>query len=64
MDEATHVAQVQEAQPEAPVAVVVCQPEQPLGNLIVFDVAPSLVAITGLADLKGSKRGSVAITAS
>lgn len=51
--EVTHIAQVQEAQSKAPVAVVVGQAQQPLGNLIVLDVAPGLVAVAGLADLEG-----------
>ena len=46
------VAQVQETQPEAPGAVIVGQPQQPLGDLIVFNAAASHVAIASLADLK------------
>ena len=48
--EALDVAQVQEAQPKAPVALVVRQPHQPVGNEDVFRVQLGLVAITGLAD--------------
>ena len=50
--ETAHVAQMQETQPEAPVAVVVGQAQQPLGNLVVLDATPGLVAVAGLADLK------------
>jgi hypothetical protein len=50
--EALDVAQVQEAQPEALVALVVCQPHQPVSNEDVFCVQLGLVAIARLADVK------------
>jgi hypothetical protein len=50
--EALDVAQVQEAQAEAPVALVVRQPYQPVGDDAVLRVQLGLVAIAGLADVK------------
>jgi len=50
------VAQVQEAQPEAPVALVVRQPYQPVGDDTVFFVQLGLVPIAGLADAKRPTR--------
>jgi hypothetical protein len=50
--EALHVEQVQEAQSEAPVPVVVRQPYQPVGNDTGFRVELGLVAIACLADAK------------
>ncbi len=50
--EALHVAQIQEAQPEAPVPLVVRQPYQPVGNKDVFSVQLGLVAVAGLANDK------------
>ena len=50
--EASNIAQVQEAKAKAPIAVVVRQAQQPLGDLIVLNVATSHIAIAGLADLK------------
>ena len=47
---ASDVAQVQVAQPKAPVAVVVRQADQPIGDLLVFGVALGFVAVAGLAD--------------
>jgi len=54
--EAFDVAQVQEAQAEAPVALVVRQPYQPVGNEDVFRVQLGLVAVAGLADAKRPAR--------
>lgn len=50
--EAFDVAQVQEAQTEAPVALVVRQPDQPVSNDAVFRVQLGLVAVAGLANAK------------
>jgi len=50
--ETLDVAQVQEAQPEAPVALVVRQPYQPVGYDVVFCVQLGLVPVAGLADAK------------
>jgi hypothetical protein len=47
-----YVAQVQKAQPEAPVALVVRQSYQPVGDNTVFFVQLGLVPIAGLADAK------------
>ncbi len=49
---ALHVAQVQEAQSKAPVALVVRQPYQPVGDDAVLCVQLGLVAVAGLADAK------------
>jgi hypothetical protein len=46
------IAQAQVAQPKAPITNIVCQPNEPIGNLIVFSVELSLVAVTGLAEAK------------
>lgn len=48
--EAFDVAQIQETQPEAPVALVIRQPYQPIGNHIVFGIKLGLVSVAGLAD--------------
>ena len=47
---AFHVTQEQEAQTESPVALVVRQPYQPVGNDVVFRIQLGFVAVTGLAD--------------
>ena len=44
------IAQVQEAQPEAPIALVVRQPCQPISNDAVFCIQLGLVPVAGLAD--------------
>ena len=46
--EASHVAQVQ----EAPVALVVRQPYQPVGNEVVFRIQLRFVSVAGLANAK------------
>ena len=51
-DKVFDVAQVQVAQPKAPGAIIVCQSNEPVGDLVVFSVELGLVAITGLADAK------------
>ena len=43
------VAQIQVAKHKTPVAVVVCQPQQPVGYLLVFGVLLGFIPITGLA---------------
>ena len=48
--EALDVAKVQVAQTEAPIAVVVGQAQQPVGNELVVGVLLALVAKAGLAD--------------
>jgi len=48
--ETFYVTQIQDAQPEAPVALVVRQPYQPLGNDVVFCIQLNLVPVAGLAD--------------
>ena len=50
--EASHVAQVQEAKAEAPVALVVRQPYQPVGNEVVFRIQLRFVSVAGLANAK------------
>ena len=50
--EALHVSQVQEAQPKAPVAVIVGQLEQPVGDLLILLIAQPLIAVARLADAK------------
>lgn len=50
--EALHVAQVQEAQSKAPVALVICQPYQPVRDHAVLGIELGLVAIAGLTDVK------------
>jgi len=50
--EAFDVAQVQEAQTEAPVTLVVRQPYQPVRNELVFRVQLGFIAIAGLADIE------------
>jgi hypothetical protein len=50
------VAQVQEAQPEALVALVVRQPYQPVGNEVVFRVQLGFKPVARLADAKGLAR--------
>lgn len=47
---AFHVTQVQEAQAKAPVTLVVCKPDQVIGDFGVFRRQPRLVAIAGNAD--------------
>ncbi len=49
---ASDVAQVQIAQTKSPVAVVVGQANQPVGDLVVFNTLPGLIAVAGLADHK------------
>jgi hypothetical protein len=44
--------QVHNAQPETPVALVVRQPHQPVGNDAVFRVQFGIVPVAGLADAK------------
>src|SRR5690606_15194800 len=51
--EALHVAQVQEAQAKAPVAIRRGQAHQPVGDPGVFLACLGLVAVAGLADLEG-----------
>ena len=46
------VTQVQKAQAKTPVALVVGEPDQPLGDLGVFLSQLGLVAVAGLADAK------------
>src|SRR5690606_3105162 len=53
---AFHVAQVQEAQAETPVALVVRKPDQVVGDLGILRGQPRLVAIAGNADLEGQTR--------
>jgi hypothetical protein len=48
--EAFNVTQIQEAQPEAAVALVVRQSHQPVGNEYVFRVQLGLVTVAGLAE--------------
>src|SRR5471030_420540 len=50
--ETLHVAQIQEAQAEAPVALVVSQAYQPVGYDSVFRVELGAIAIAGLTDAK------------
>lgn len=50
---AFHVAQVQKAQAEAPVALVVLQPYQPVDNEDVFRVELGLLTVAGLAGATG-----------
>ena len=50
--EAFHVAQVQDAQAEAPVALIVRQPYQLVGNEVVFRVQLRFVSVAGLANAK------------
>ena len=45
-----HIAQVEIAQTKAPVAVVVCQADQPVGDERVLGILFGLVAVAGLAD--------------
>ncbi len=47
---ASHIAQMQKTQPEAPVLLVVGQAHQPIGDLCVLIAQLGLVAIAGLAD--------------
>src|SRR5690606_17835829 len=47
---AFHVAQIQEAQAKTPVALVVCQTNEPIGNFRVFGIKLWPVAIARLAD--------------
>lgn len=51
---AFHVAQVQEAQAKAPVALPLRQSQQPLRYLIIFITEFRFVAITTFADKEGS----------
>lgn len=46
---ALDVAQIQIAQPEAPVALVVCQSHQPVGDLFALGIALRLVPLAGFA---------------
>jgi len=48
--ETFYVTQIQEAQSKTPVALVVRQPYQPVGNDVVFCVQLDLVPVAGLAD--------------
>jgi hypothetical protein len=45
-----YVTQIQEAQPEVPIALVVRQPYQPVGNDVVFCVQLGLVPVARLTD--------------
>jgi hypothetical protein len=54
--EVLDVAQVQEAQPEAPVALVVRQPHQSVCDDAVFRIQLGLVAVARLADAKRPAR--------
>ena len=47
-----HVAQIQEAQAEAPVALVVGQAHQPVGHQGVLGIELGAIAIAGLADVE------------
>ena len=47
-----HVAQIQEAQAEAPVALVVGQAYQPVSHDSIFRVELGTIAIAGLANAK------------
>lgn len=47
---ALDVAQVQKAQPKAPVTMVLGQTDQSVGDFLVLGVVLAFVAITGLAD--------------
>ena len=51
--EVLDVAQVQEAEAKAPVAVVVGEAHQPVGDDLVFQRLAGLVAIAGFTDGKG-----------
>ena len=51
-----NVAQVQEAQPEAPVPLVVHKPYQPVGDDSVFRIQLGLVPVAGPADAKRPTR--------
>lgn len=48
-----HVVQVQKAQPESPVALIVGQTEQVVGDFDILCGLLCLVAVTGLAYAKG-----------
>lgn len=45
-------AQVQEAQPEAPVVLADGEAQQPVGNILIFIGQYGLIAIATLADLE------------
>ena len=47
---ALHVSQVQEAQAEPPVAIVLCEADQPIGDLGVLRLQLGLVAIAAFTD--------------
>lgn len=49
---ALDVPQIQDAQLEAPVALVVGEPDQPVGNQLVLGAELCLVSIAGFADRK------------
>ncbi len=51
-----HVAQLQEAQTEPPVALIVRKPDQVIGYFSIFRRQPRLVAIAGNADAKNQAR--------
>lgn len=53
---ALDVTQMQKAQAETPVALVVGQTHEPVGNDSVVNLLPRLVAIAGLANGKGRAR--------
>lgn len=50
--ETLHVAQIQLAQAKAPIAVVIRQADQPVGNFFILSVLLGLAALAGLADPK------------
>jgi hypothetical protein len=56
--EAFHIAQIQETQAKAPIAVVVCQPHQSTGHLGVVSYELALVAVARLTDAKRLARHS------
>ena len=46
------ITQIQVAKAKAPVAMVICYPNQPSGHLIVLSIELTLVAVARLADAK------------
>ena len=48
--EALDVAHIQIARHKAPVAIVICKSNQPIGNLVVSNIELTLEAVAGLAD--------------
>lgn len=51
--ERLHIAQVQEAQAKTPLAVVVGQAKQPVGDRLILSVLPGFILVAGFADPKG-----------